>query len=322
MALKLSIVVPVYNVEKYIGKCLDSLLNQDLNEHEYEIIVIDDGSTDRSPEICDVYANREPRIRVIHQLNQGLSVARNVGVDSAQGVFIQFVDSDDYLEKNVLGSLVDRMMQDNLDVLRFGYQLISESGKVTRQSPVLSQNRIVSGKEYLDKRLGIACYAWQFILSKSFLISNKLYFKPGIIFEDTVWTPIVLLEATRVSEIDLLVYNYLQREGSITQAITPASRKRKQNGMLSLVDEMCLQREGVESKSWYNTIITHIVVALITDISVKDYNDRHELLAQIKEKRVFPLSTRGANRKGKRKIQLINFSLEFACMLIHFYNRK
>ena len=322
MALILSVIVPVYNVERYVGKCIKSILNQDIPKNQYEIIVIDDGSTDHSGEICDQYAAENSLIRVIHQSNRGLSVARNVGLKHAQGKYVQFVDSDDYLEKNVYGLLLARMERDGLDVLRFGYQQIKESGEVTRSKSELSNESIVSGIEYLNSRLGVACYAWQFFLSRFFLISNSLFFKPGIIFEDTVWTPQMMLAANKVSEIDLLVYYYLEREGSITQAKTCASKKKKLSGMISLLDEMCLQRDAVERISWYNTVISHIVTTLITDISIEDYENRHKLLAHFKEKNVFPLSLAGASRKGGRKIRLINLSPRLACLFIHFRKRR
>ena len=104
--MKLSIVVPIYKVEPYLRKCVDSLLNQDLPTEDYEIILVDDGSPDCCGEICDEYASKYGNIRVIHRENGGLSAARNSGIEIAQGKYIQFVDSDDYLEPNVLKTLV------------------------------------------------------------------------------------------------------------------------------------------------------------------------------------------------------------------------
>ena len=109
MELKLSVIVPIYNVENYLHKCIDSLLQQDLSADEYEIILVDDGSPDRCGEICDEYATKHSNVQVIHRENGGLGAARNSGIDVAQGIFVQFVDSDDYLEPMVLGTLVRKM---------------------------------------------------------------------------------------------------------------------------------------------------------------------------------------------------------------------
>ena len=104
--MKLSIIVPIYNVAPYLRKCMDSLLAQDILD--YEIILVDDGSPDECPRICDAYAEKHSNIHVIHQENAGLSAARNTGVAKAQGDYIWFVDSDDYVEPNVLGVLMSR----------------------------------------------------------------------------------------------------------------------------------------------------------------------------------------------------------------------
>ena len=125
MGLILSIIVPIYKVEQYLSKCIESLLNQDLSPEDYEIILVDDGSPDRCGKICDEYAATFSNIRVVHRANGGLSAARNSGIETAQGQYIQFVDSDDYLEPEVLKTLVTKMETDNLDILRFNYQNVN-----------------------------------------------------------------------------------------------------------------------------------------------------------------------------------------------------
>ena len=129
--MKLSIIVPIYNVAPYLRKCVDSLLTQDISD--YEIILVDDGSPDECPQICDEYVEKYDSIRVVHQENEGLSAARNSGVKVAQGDYIMFVDSDDYLQPNVLGALMEQVERDNLDVLRFRYQNVRENGEAPRR---------------------------------------------------------------------------------------------------------------------------------------------------------------------------------------------
>ena len=165
----LSIIVPVYNVEQYLRKCVDSLLAQDLSSEEYEIILVDDGSTDQSGTICDEYATSHTNVKVVHQQNGGLSTARNRGIDVSQGEFVQFVDSDDYLEPNVLKTLVEKMETDQLDVLRFNYRNVNE--RYEEIEPNKDPKRFVSysdevcdGLTFLNERLGPACYACQFMV--------------------------------------------------------------------------------------------------------------------------------------------------------------
>ena len=209
--MKLSIIVPVYNVARYLRKCVDSLLAQDLPASDYEIILVDDGSTDGSAAICDEYASRSsvhplahssiegPLIRVIHQPNAGVGAARNAGLKVAKGEYVCFVDSDDYWEPNVLGALMAQIERDNLDVLRFDYRnvRIADSvrctvygvqneqinGLVNERYEVFEPNKyphkvdtrtdIVSGERYLEERMGYACYPVMYVIRRNLIISNQ-----------------------------------------------------------------------------------------------------------------------------------------------------
>ena len=212
--MKLSIIVPIYNVAPYLRKCVDSLLAQDISD--YEIILVDDGSPDECPQICNQYAERYSNIKVIHQPNAGLSAARNTGIAAATGDYIMFVDSDDYLQPNVLGALMEQVRRDNLDVLRFNYQNVNEQYEVflpfkDAKRDVDYSEDIVDGESFLNKRLGPACYAVLFIVRHELL--QDCLFTPNIYFEDTDWTPRMLIKAKRVASTPLVVYNYLWRQG-------------------------------------------------------------------------------------------------------------
>jgi len=194
--IKLSFIVPVYNVAPYLRKCVDSLLAQDYDD--YEIILVDDGSTDESSAICDEYAASSLSaagtspfseadhsiipIRVIHQPNAGLSAARNAGLKIAKGEYICFVDSDDYWQPNVLSGLMAQVERDNLDVLRFDYQNVRltpngayevfEPNKTPRY--IDHKNEIVNGETYLNTRMGYACYAVMFILRRDLILPTRV----------------------------------------------------------------------------------------------------------------------------------------------------
>ncbi len=240
--MKLSFIVPVFNVEKYLRKCVDSLLTQDYTD--YEIILVDDGSTDNSGSICDEYTSPSfvhtftpsLEIKVIHQPNAGLSAARNTGIKAARGSYLMFVDSDDYIEPNVLGGLMSQVERDNLDVLRFDFQNVNENNEIIH--PNKAQKRevdydesVTDGETFLNERLGPSCYAVMFIFRRDLIVPNasvhsftpshvhplpEVMFTPGIYFEDVDWTPRMILRANRIASTHTMVYNYLWRTGSIT----------------------------------------------------------------------------------------------------------
>jgi len=321
MALILSVIVPVYNVDRYLDRCLRSILNQDICPDSYEIILVDDGSTDKGGIICDAYASSESNVFVIHQANQGLSVARNVGLGNARGKYVLFVDSDDSLRQNVFRVLVTTMEESALDVLRFRHTRVYEGNqpatKEFRQEILPLSQGIYRGHDFLIHRLGNECYACQFMVRKDFLTGNNLYFKPGIIFEDTEWTPRVLEKACRVSEIDLLVYYYRVRKGSITQGRS----EKVVNGQMTLIGFLQDQANLLEDKRWQEGMIAHIVVSIITTLGTCMYSQRTEYLIELKKKKVYPLSFFNASRSARRKIRIINLSPGLACRIIHLLNK-
>ena len=279
MGLKLSVIVPVFNVERYLPKCVDSLLDQNLSLEEYEIILVDDGSPDRCGEICDEYAARYSHIRVVHRENGGLSAARNNGIDEAQGTYLQFVDSDDYLEPNVLKSLLDKMEQDQLDVLRFNYQNVNERFEIFEPNKVSKpfvdfRDEVCDGLTFLTERLGYACYACQFVIRRELL--DRCRFKVGVYFEDTEWTPRLLLQAARVNSTDLVVYYYMMRTGSITQSIEDGKKKKVLNDKLCLIDGLKEQMGKVADMRWFEGMIAQIVISVVGYISTNYYENRKQ----------------------------------------------
>lgn len=325
--IKLSIIVPIFNVEKYLRTCVDSLLLQDIND--YEIILVDDGSTDNSGAICDEYARKSPEsrvksqelpyIRVIHRKNGGLSAARNSGIEVARGVYIMFVDSDDYLQTNVLGALLDQMESQQLDVLRYNYQNVRENGEVfvpfKTGKPYFDYNsEVVNGETFLNERLGYACYAWAFVLKRELL--DGCIFTPGIYFEDTDWTPRMLLRAKRVSSTKKVVYNYLWREGSITLPDNPTKKKKVLEDKLRQIRGFIGQQELVKNKSWFTWKIAGATIGILSSVCSYPLQERKQYIQQLKELNVFPLSTYRANWKSKIKILMANVSPSLYCSLI------
>lgn len=321
MELKLSIIVPVYKVAQYLPKCVDSLLHQDLREEEYEIILVDDGSQDNCGAICDEYASKHSNVRVIHRKNGGLSAARNSGIDAANGKYVQFVDSDDYLEPNVLKALVNKMETDQLDILRFNYQNVNEKGKVFSPNKVDKpfmdyRDEVCDGLRFLNERLGFACYAVQFMLKTELLKPSENRFVEGIYFEDTEWTPRILVQAKRVTSVDTIVYNYLMRVGSITQSVETAKKKKSLDDRMLLIDALQRQMQTLTDDRWHRGMIAQTVITVVSYISNNFYGERRKYLSKLKAKHVHPLSSYHALPTAKRKIALANVSLGLLCFLL------
>lgn len=320
MQLILSIIVPIYKVEQYLHKCVDSLLQQDLSPEEYEIILVDDGSPDRCGEICEEYAAGHANVKVVHRENGGLSAARNSGMEAAKGRYVQFVDSDDYLEPNVLKAVVDKMEKDGLDILRFNYRNVNERYEVFEPNKVSKpfvdyRDEICDGLTFLTERLGFGCYAWQFMIRRELLENCR--FKEGVYFEDTEWAPRLLLKANRVTSSELMVYNYLMREGSITKSVEEKKKRKVLDDKLLLIDSLKEQMRPVEDKRWFEGMIAQTVVAFMSYLSRNYYMERTPLLKALKSRKVFPLSFYHSTSAAVRKERIANVSPRLLCLLLH-----
>ena len=339
---KLSFIVPVYNVVPYLRKCVDSLLMQDYDD--YEIILVDDGSTDNSPQICDEFASpsftnsltHSVVIKVIHQKNGGLSTARNAGIKAAKGEYICFVDSDDYWSPNVLGRLMAQVERDDLDVLRFKYRNVNERYEVfnpNKLDPYRNDDYsgdVTDGITFLNTRFGTACYAVMFILRRDLRISTPytihhtpengdFLFTPGIYFEDTDWTPRMLVRAKRVASTDTIVYNYLVRQGSITKAVEQSKKQKMLDDKMRLIGEMQRQAKELQDRglnsTWFSRMIADTVISVIGMLSTDFYCGRKLYLTQLQQMDIYPIQS--SNHKAK----LINLSPRLAVELLHIKNR-
>lgn len=329
--IKLSIIVPIYGVEQYLRKCVDSLLTQDILSSEYEIILVDDGSLDKCPQICDSYAAAHENIRVVHRENGGLSAARNSGIEVAQGEYLMFIDSDDYLQKNVLGALIEQMESQHLDVLRYNYYNVREDGSIfephKNAKPYFDySSEVVDGETFLSERLGYACYAWAFVIKRNLIIDDRCIdyrclFTEGIYFEDTDWTPRMLLKAKRVSSTERIVYNYLCREGSITLPDNPAKERKVLEDKIKLLYGFRERCNLVHDQSWFVWQTAGTTMSVLGILSTYPSKERKPYLNQLKSLNLFPLSTYRASGKVKLKILLANISPKLYCNLMHFIHK-
>lgn len=222
--MQFSIIVPVYNVERYLEKCLDSILNQSWKE--FELILVDDGSTDASGEICDRYALKDSRIQVIHQMNQGLSGARNTGLDHAAGEWIVFVDSDDRVEAELLESVNIQMDLHPADLYCYNARKVNEQGEETERLLYAVENETVIFTGEKDRfafffnrfmQYQTGWEVWSRIFRRSLIEAHGLRFVSTreIFAEDYLFTFQYLLYAKRLRFLCNICYNYFQRDSSL-----------------------------------------------------------------------------------------------------------
>lgn len=227
MEPKLSVIVPIYNVEEYLPHCIESVLAQTFTD--LELILIDDGSTDNCPQICDEYAGKDERIRVIHQSNQGVSMARNAAMKMARGLYIAFVDGDDFIFPDAYEPMVREMETHQLDILAGSCcRMIDGQIRYYDSFKRTFPNRVYPGTDFMylclkQGFMGTGC--WLNMYDRKFLLDNRLFFQ-DVMHEDELWIPPVFFKAQRVKYMDSAFYIYLLRENSCTTA-----KDRTQNGI-------------------------------------------------------------------------------------------
>ena len=214
--MKLSIIIPIYKVEKYIEHCLYSIYDQKIDEFLFEVIAVNDGTPDNSMNIVKKYANKHKNLHVLNYENQGLSIARNLGLKKASGDYVWFVDSDDWLTNNSLSIVISHLSK-NYDVLKIKLCRINESnGKSTIDSynKYLKNKDVIVGSDFLFAD-GAYAPAQSFIFNRYFLQKNNLVFFPGIYHEDGEFGMRTLYLAKSIKLLNNICYNYRLREGSI-----------------------------------------------------------------------------------------------------------
>ncbi len=211
---EVSVIVPVYNVEQYLNKCVDSILAQTYGG--YELLLIDDGSTDASGTLCDRLGEKDGRIRVIHQENEGLGGARNTGIEASLGKWLFFVDSDDYLEPGILESALQAAKQAEAQVVLFPLRSVDEAGNtISEVREPLPAGQALKVREHKDLFLASPC-ACSKLYRASLFRDTGVRFPSRVWYEDIRTTLKLYLKAEKAVYLDEIGYNYLLREGSIT----------------------------------------------------------------------------------------------------------
>lgn len=219
METAISVIVPIYRVEKYLPACIDSILNQTFTD--FELILVDDGSPDRCPEICDETAKRDARVRVIHQANQGLSAARNAGIEAARGAWLSFVDSDDYIAPQFYEKLYQTAQRTDADCVMCSVQNVDESGKPIDSALMRVADEVKTGQEVLQKigRDDVTPYltAWNKLYRRK--LFNTLRYPAGRQNEDVFVFAELFCQVQRAVCVAEPLYFYRKRIGSIMNSV-------------------------------------------------------------------------------------------------------
>lgn len=221
--LKLSIIVPLFNGEKYLSRCIDSLLNQDIKYSEYEILCVDDCSTDNTVSIVESYISTNSNIRLIkHKFNMKTGSTCNTGLLNAAGKYLWFVGQDDWIEPDSIKKIIEKCESDNLDILVFNYKRVSESEELLSSQKVFHDTSVMKGRDFINNNFSdtfqhyLLGYEWRGVYNKKYLDKNKILFKNEAIYEDTVFLFKAIFYAERFSGISDFIYNYRVNILSIT----------------------------------------------------------------------------------------------------------
>lgn len=236
MGALISVIVPVYNVERYLPQCLESILGQEYED--LKVYLIDDGSTDGSGAICDDWAARDPRVKVIHQKNAGAAAAKNAGLRAASGEYLSFVDSDDYLEPGAYGYMLETLEQTGAEAGEFAFRdVYRDHGE---DQVLFGERQMLTGREYLAEfTKGWTCaLLWNKLYRRS--LFEGVFFEEGHKIDDEYFTYQGFLNARTVVRDSRIVYNYRHRASSVM--MSPAAREQR---ILDRVDALGKRREKV-----------------------------------------------------------------------------
>lgn len=270
MNIRFSIIIPVYNVEPYLAECVNSVLQQDCEN--FEIIMVDDGSTDKSGVICDEFAEKNKKIRVIHKKNGGLSDARNVGLNEANGEYVIFLDSDDYwINTSFLTSVEQEIIKSQPDIVIYGYQKKYCGRKNKDYIPYVRVNSVIQ----LVKNNEFNICAWDKVIKKQILLENAITFRENVFSEDMEWCALLYKFANSCAVICNAEYAYRQRENSISKRITPKNITDIYNNYNYCLE---LRKSMSEEKKMYydyylskNLSMFIIVLSLLDDLQQREY---------------------------------------------------
>lgn len=317
----ISVIVPIYNVEQYLEKCVNSIINQTYKN--LEIILVDDGATDNSGKLCDELAKLDNRIKVYHKENGGLSDARNYGVERATGGYIGFVDSDDYIDPEMYEKLYEAIKKENTDVAECNLKIIYpdrvELFTEKKYCSVCTKQEYLEEYLKIEKVFGSACV--RLINSK---IAKKINFPVGKLYEDTYYAYGLINVADSYVIMDAPYYNYLMRENSITNArFNP-----RIFDLIEIVEEfhntVYKNYPGLEEAADCRRMYAYFSVlnSILLEENYRDNEYYSEILSYFKRNYISLLKNKYINRNRKLSVILIKLNIDLYRKVLMKYKKK
>ncbi|WP_339001899.1 glycosyltransferase [Fusobacterium animalis] len=283
----ISIVIPIYNVEKYLRKCLDSVYS--LNLDNKEVVLVNDGSTDTSINILNEFKNKYPnKTKLITQKNQGLSEARNIGIKNSNGKYILFIDSDDFIIPTETEEFINFGLDKKVDILIGNYrEYYNENYIVQKSFYNLDKNLEKEGIFFIENGVKNKCFrfaVWQNIYRKNFLLENNLFFKKGLLHEDSLFTPEAFFYAKKVRCFNKKFYFYRKNNlESITQTV---NKKNYEHMLYTIIKLLEFKKSNNIENNYFNRIVLGIYINVLRGgyINKEVYNNIVDLKFNFREK--------------------------------------
>ena len=268
---KLSLIIPVYNVEQYIGRCLQSCLSQPhVAADDYELVIVNDGTKDSSMQVVEEMVNGLNNVTIINQHNQGLSMARNAGLKAAKGEYVWFIDSDDWIEEGCLYEIIQRLAQTDVDILQLQYRNVYTDGTPNDEHYSTIEG-VMKSKDWFTQNGYHAAVPFM-VYRKALLEENHLQFFPGIYHEDSEFKPRVVYLADTCASYDKVAYNYFKGNSSSITAVLKLKNGLDlftvMNRLATFVDEHHIN--GIYRRSFYTQIGISMRTVLRTLDSVNE----------------------------------------------------
>lgn len=276
----ISVIVPVYNTQKYLSKCIESLINQ--SYRHLQIVIIDDGSTDNSQSLCDAYAEQDSRVTVVHKKNQGVSSARNLGIELAHGDYISFIDSDDWLEPDAYEHLIRCILKHKVDAVIFEYFVDDEKGRSAHKTYPHLHGLMDKAKAVETTISPVNRFAWSKIYAKN-LICNLRFEESIHIGEDTLFACAALGNAKSVFYTDKSLYHHVQSEVSATRC---AFNQKRFTG-IEAYSRLVLLCKNNYPKIVYVALSAYVSLLVSTIVELygaKDYPESEEIIGNLNRK--------------------------------------
>ncbi len=302
----ISLIVPIYRVEDYLDKCLNSIINQTYDN--LEIILVNDGSDDNSIKIAKKYAKKDKRIIIVEEENKGLSCARNLGIITSKGDYIAFVDSDDYVEKDYIETLYKGIKKYKTKIAIGGYKTIYDNGKI--KNKYSNKESVIDKKEALNKLLyvdDIYSFAWSKLYDRSLFEETK--FPRNRLFEDIATTYKLIDSVDEVCVVSYPIYNYVMREGSIN---TQEFSNKKMDLVISAIEMThYIENNYIDLTDACNAYLMYAHLETIKQLSnsKKNYKkERQELVYYVKKNYLEYIKNKNVSLRNKIDVLLIKCS--------------